>query len=385
MDQDYILSQLGEDRANYYNATAPPIIQTSNFCFPDIKSFKKAFEHELVNHIYTRGNNPTVAILRKKLAALEKTEDALVFGSGSAAISASIISQVQAGDHVVCVENPYGWTKSVLEKLLKRFGVETTFAASTTAAITAAVRTNTKLIMLESPNSITFELQDLEALSKFAKARNIVTAIDNSYSSPHFQNPAEYGIDIVLHSGTKYINGHSDVVIGVCCSSKKIIQQIFLSEFMTLGAIISPHDAALVIRGLRTLPIRMERIQSSTKVITHFLQQHPKIEKVIYPWLDDFPEKILARKQMKGASGLFSILLKADSIEKVEQFISGLNNFYLAVSWGGYESLAMPFCIFHNMPGKEDTHVPWNLVRLSIGLESPQYLIDDLDQALSIL
>ena len=385
MKFDYILSQLGEEREKYFNSTAPPVIQTSSFCYPDIQSFKKAFEDELENHIYTRGNNPTVAILRKKLAALEKTEDALVFGSGAAAISAAIISQVKTGDHVVCVENPYGWTKSVLEKFLKRFGVDTTFSASTTKAITASVQSNTKLIMLESPNSITFQLQDLEAIADFAKEKKIVTAIDNSYSSPYFQNPAKLGIDIVLHSGTKYINGHSDVVVGVCCSSKKIIDQIFLSEFMTLGAIISPHDAALVIRGLRTLPIRMERIQQSTKVITNFLLNHPKIEKLIYPWSENFEDYVLALKQMTGGSGLFSVLVKANSIDKVEAFISQLNNFYLAVSWGGYESFVMPFCLFRDIPGRPDSKIPWNLIRFSIGLEEPEYLINDLRQALTVL
>jgi len=385
MELDFILSQLGEKRSNYYNATAPPIIQTSNFSFPDIKSFKEAFQDELGNHIYTRGNNPTVAILRKKLAALEHTEDALIFGSGSAAISAAIISQVKTGDHIVCVKNPYSWTKNVLEKFLKRFGVDTTFADSNTAAIKEAIQTNTTLIMLESPNSVTFELQDLKAVSTIAKEKGIVTAIDNSYCSPYYQNPADFGIDIVLHSGTKYINGHSDVVVGVCCSSKKIIEQIFMSEFMTLGAIISPHDAALVIRGLRTLPVRMERISNSAKLVTEFLEQHPKVEKVIYPFSEEFPEKELAHKQMRGSGGLFSIQLKADSLAQVEQVFERLKHFYLAVSWGGYESLALPFCVFYNMPGRPDPVIPWNLIRISVGLEDPQYLIDDLNQALEIL
>jgi len=197
IDRSHILTHLGEEREKYYNATSPPIIQTSNFSFPTLSEFKKAFDDEFANHLYTRGNNPTVEILRKKLAALEGTEDCLVFASGSAAISAAIIAQVEQGDHIVCVENPYSWTSNLLTKFLPRFGVTTTFVASDTEAIKTACQANTKLIMLESPNSATFEIQDLEAIAEYAKWNDIITAIDNSYASPIFQNPAKYGIDIV--------------------------------------------------------------------------------------------------------------------------------------------------------------------------------------------
>ena len=381
MDINDILMHFGENRADYFHAIAPPVIQTSNFSFPSLSAFRKAIADEEKHHIYTRGNNPSVAILRKKIAALEHTEDALIFGSGSAAISAAIISQVQQGDHIVCIKKPYSWTRSILENFLPRFGVVTTFVDGSLESFEKALQPNTKLIMLESPNSITFEVQDLKAIALLAKKNNIITAIDNSYCSPIYQNPADFGIDIILHSATKYINGHSDVVVGICCSSKKIISQIFQSEFMTLGAIISPHDAALVIRGLRTLPLRMNRIQQTTLKLTSYLESHPKVEQVIYPWSENFPQKALVQKQMRGAGGMFSIKIKAENISSVEIFFSKLKRFLLAVSWGGFESLALPFCAFYDLPGKDNPTIPWNLIRFSIGLEDPEWLIEDLEKA----
>ena len=386
MNRSEILNHLGEEREKYFNAVSPPVIQTSNFSFSDLESFKAAFDDELVNNIYSRGNNPTVAILRKKLAALEGAEDALVFGSGAGAIANAVIANVAAGDHIVCVNAPYSWTHKLLTVLLKKFDVSHTFInGRDIQQIEAAIQDNTKVLYLESPNSVTFEIQDLEACAKLAKAHKLVSIIDNSYASPIFQNPIVFGIDIVVHSGTKYINGHSDVVVGVLCSNKMMIKKIFESEFMTLGGILSPHDAALVIRGLRTLELRLKRCNESCKAIVDFLQNHPKVDRVIYPFASDFPQLELAKKQMSGSGGLFSILLKAEKIEQVEQFFNKLERFLLAVSWGGHESLILPFCAFYNVPGKPDPDIPWNLVRIYIGLEDPQWLIEDLEQALEEL
>ena len=211
----HILNHLGEEREQYYHAVAPPIIQTSNFAFPTLAAFREAFSSEFENHVYSRGNNPTVAILRKKLAALEGTEDALVCSSGSGAIAAAVMSQVDAGDHVVCVESPYSWTKYLLGEYLPRFGVQTTFVdGRDTAKIAAAIQDHTKLLYLESPSSLIFNTQDIPACVKLAKQHQLTTIIDNSHSSPLFQQPARMGVDIVVHSGTKYLNGHSDVVTG---------------------------------------------------------------------------------------------------------------------------------------------------------------------------
>ncbi len=386
MDQDFILTHLGEHREKYFQAVAPPIVQSSNFAFPELNIFREAFQDELASHLYTRGNNPTVAILREKVAALEKAEDALIFGSGSAAISAAVVSQVQAGDHIVCVEAPYSWTTKLLTQFLGRFGVTHTFVdGCDLAAIEAAIRPETKVLYLESPLSITMQLQDLRACAQLAKKHDLISIIDNSHCSPIYQNPIEMGIDIVLHSATKYLNGHSDVVAGVVCSTKAIIKQIFDIEYMTLGAIISPNDASLMIRGLRTLPLRLQRSNDSAAKIVEWMRQHPAIEKIYHPFSSDFPQYELAQRQMRGNGGLFSVELKAEKIEQVEDVFHRLKRFLFAVSWGGYESLVMPFCAFHNIPDRDAPPYSWRLIRFYIGLENPDWLIEDLEQALQIL
>ncbi|MDA9773968.1 PLP-dependent aspartate aminotransferase family protein [Saprospiraceae bacterium] len=381
MHKDYIINHLGEDRKKYFNAVSPPIIQSSNFVFDDIESFREAIKDEKGNHIYTRGNNPTVAILRKKLAALEHTEDCLVFSSGSAAIAAAVMSHAKNGDHVVCVNNPYSWTVNLLTKYLADYGVTHTFVdGKNSEEIENAFQENTTILYLESPNTATFELQDLEACATLAKSKGVITMIDNSYTSPLFQNPADYGIDVIIHSATKYINGHSDVVMGVVCSSEQIIEKIFINEYMTVGAIVSPHDAALVLRGLRTLKVRMKLIHENAQVVIDYLDNHPIVEKVLYPFHKDFPQLELAHKQMTGAGGLFSILLKADNKEQVYNFVKHIKHFLFAVSWGGHESLILPFISLFDIPGHPEPSVPWNLIRFYVGMEDPEFLIDGLEK-----
>ena len=384
MDINKILIHLGEDRENYFNAVAPPIIQTSNFAFKTVEDFRAKISEEMDHHVYSRGNNPTVKILRQKIAALEHAEDALVTSSGAAAIAITTMANVSAGDHIICVDKPYSWTNKLISKMLARFGVEYTFVDGRDINnIKSAIKDNTKVLYLESPNSLTFELQDLEACARLAKSHGIITIIDNSHCSPIFQNPIDFGIDLVVHSGTKYINGHSDIVVGVVCGSKELISKIFHSEFMTLGVNISPNDAAMVIRGLRTIDLRVRRSDASALEIYNFLIAHEKVEKVINTMSPDFPQADLVKKQMKGNGGLLTLVLKADNKESVLRFTRAINRFLMAVSWGGYESLMIPSIVFHDMPGVEDSPIPWNYVRLYIGLEDPEYLIEDLDQALN--
>ncbi len=386
MALDEILIHLGEDRAQYFQAVSPPVIQSSNFVFPDLAAFRAAFSDELTHHVYTRGNNPTVAILRKKLAALEGTEDCLVFSSGAGAVAAAVIGNVQAGDHIVCQQAPYSWTNNLLRKLLPRFNVEHTFVDGTNVDnIRAAIRPNTKVLYLESPNTLTFDCQDLEACAALAKAHGLVSIIDNSYASPIFQNPAAFGIDIVVHSGTKYLNGHSDVVVGVLCAGKAMVKKLFESELMTLGGILGPHDAALVIRGLRTLPLRVQRSNAGAQYLIGKLDAHPKVEKIWYPFHADFPQLALAKKQMRGCGGLFSVQFKTDSKEKMERFVHRIERFLMAVSWGGHESLMLPTIGFYHIPGKPAPEIPWQFCRFYIGLEDPEWLWEDLARAMQEL
>ena len=381
-----ILTHLGEEREHYFQAVAPPVIQSSNFVFPDLAAFRNVFADEMTHHVYTRGNNPTVQILRQKLAALEGTEDSLVFSSGAGAIAAAVIANVRAGDHILCQKAPYSWTTALLRKFLPRFGVEHTFVDGTDIEqIRAAIQPNTRVLYLESPNTMTFECQDLAACAALAREHGLVSIIDNSYCSPLYQNPAHFGIDIVVHSGTKYLNGHSDVVVGVLCASREMVRKIFESELMTLGGILGPHDAALVIRGLRTLPLRLQRSDDSARILIDRLDGHPKVERIWYPFHRDFPQLELARKQMRGCGGLFSVQFKTDSQEKMEHFVHRLKRFLMAVSWGGHESLLIPTIGFYHIPGKPNPSLPWTFCRFYIGLEDPDWLWEDLEQAMEVL
>jgi len=384
-DLSYILNHLGEDREAGFNAVVPPIAQSGNFTYPTVDALRNAMRNEFEVPLYTRGVNPTVAMVRKKLAALEHAEDALLFSSGSAAIAAGVMSFVKGGDHIVCVLKPYSWTTKLLSELLVRFNVSTTYVDGTDAEnFRKAITPETRLFILESPNSITFELQDLSAVAAIAKEHGILTLCDNSYNSPLFQNPIDLGIDLVAHSGTKYLNGHSDVVCGVLAGSKEHIRQVMAKEFMTLGAAPSPHDAWLLMRGLRTLELRVHRSADSAESVANFLDAHPKISQVNWPFLKSFPQEPLARKQMKRCAGLMSIRVKAADMAGVERFCNGLQRFLMAVSWGGYESLQFPTAATI-VPGAPQGELPWDLVRIYVGLEDPEALIADLEQALALV
>jgi cystathionine beta-lyase/cystathionine gamma-synthase len=382
MDISYILNHLGEERDEYYGSVAPPIFQTTNFCFKTVAEMRQKLTRELETPFYTRGYNPTVATLRKKLAALEKAEDAVVFSSGSAAVAAAVMSVVKAGDHVVCVQKPYSWTGNLLTKYLSKYGITTTFVdGSDPDNFQKAIKDNTRLIYLESPNSLTFEMQDISEITKIAKRKNITTIVDNSYNSPLNQNPIEMGADLVLHSGSKYINGHSDVVCGVVCGSKERIMKLLAEEYMTIGSCISPQDAGLVLRGLRTIELRVNQSAISTKKVADFLENHPKIKQLNYPFSSRNPQLELAKKQMKQGGGLLSIVIQAENEAGVERFCDNLKRFLMATSWGGYESLIFPLCALAASKSFENP-LPWNMVRLYIGLEDADLLIKDLKQAL---
>ncbi|WP_298715315.1 aminotransferase class I/II-fold pyridoxal phosphate-dependent enzyme [Chitinophaga sp.] len=383
MDLSFIINQLGEDREQYFNAIAPPIMQSSNFAFKTVGEMRELLQDEYKGFLYTRGNNPTIEILRKKLAALDGAEDALIFGSGAAAIFASVLSQVQQGDHIVSVRDPYNWARQLFMNILPRFGVETTFVDGTDIAnFRQAIRPNTRLIYLESPNSFTFELQDIAAVAALAKERGIVTIIDNSYCTPIYQRPHDLGIDLCLQSATKFISGHSDTMAGVLTGRQEMIRRIFASELLNIGSGIAPFNAWLLLRGLRTLEIRLERSAQSTEKICRWLKEQPGVEKVIFPMDPDFPQYGLAKKQMTGAAGLLTIQLKAAGRAQVEAFCNGLQRFLMAVSWGGHESLAFPACASMCEGDFDPAVEKHRMVRLYIGLEDPELLIEDLSQSL---
>lgn len=386
MDLSYILNELGEERENYFNAVSPPIIQTSNFVFKKVDDFRKAFEDEYSTYIYSRGLNPTVKILSKKLAALDGAEDCLVFNSGASAIFAAVCANVKSGDHIVSVDKPYSWAQKLFNNILPRFNVTTTYVdGRDTDNFKNAILPHTKIIYLESPNSWSFYLQDLKAVVALAQSKNILTICDNSYCSPLFQQPIAYGIDMTLQSATKYINGHSDVVAGVLCGTTTMMKKIFNGEYMNAGIGATPLHAWLMIRGLRTIKIRLEKISLTTQKIVDYLKQHNKVESVIFPFDKDFPQYELARKQMQGACGLFSFSVKATTVDEIENFCEALQHILMAVSWGGYESLIIPGCASIRREEFDASNIHHRTLRMYAGLEEAQYLIEDLERGFAMI
>lgn len=382
MDISYIINELGEERDDYFRAIAPPIIQTSNFAFKKVDDLRKSFEDEYSTWLYSRGLNPTVEILRKKLAALDGAEDCLVFNSGAAAIFAAVLANIKSGDHIVSVKNPYTWAQRMFEVILPRFNVTVTYVdGRSTENFALAIQSNTTVIYLESPNSWFFELQDLSAIALLAKQHSIITICDNSYCTPFYQKPVALGIDLVLQSGTKYIAGHSDTVAGVLSGNKQMIERIFNSEYMNTGSGIQPFNAWLLIRGLRTLPVRLEHITRTTHEVVGFLKAHPRVEKVLFPMDPSFPQFELAQRQMTGACGLVTIFLKAESAKTIELFCESLKHILMAVSWGGHESLILPKCAGMKPEDFDPQNQDHRSLRLYIGLEEPAYLIADLSGA----
>ena len=384
MDISYILNELGEDREQYYNAVAPPIIQTSNFKFNTVDDFRGALADEYQGNLYSRGFNPTIDILRKKLAALDGAEDALVFGSGIAAVTIPVLALLKTGDEVICVENPYSWTIKLFKDLLPKYGITTTFINGCNLnEYKNAITSKTKLIYLESPNTFSFDVQDLASVADIAKANGILTMIDNSYCTPLYQQPIAYGIDLVAQSATKYLGGHSDLMGGVVTGKRALLEKIFNNEYMNIGASMAPQNAWLLLRGLRTLPIRMEKISENAEKVIAYLESHPKVAQVLHPFSERNADLALAKKQMKKCGGLFSIVLAAADLHEIETFCNALKHFIMAVSWGGYESLVFPACAAISKADFDPNNKRHVLIRIYIGLEEPDYIIKDLEQALS--
>jgi len=382
MDISYIINELGEDRAQYFNAIAPPIVQTSNFRVGSVAELKALFDDEYSGYLYSRGLNPTVEILRKKLAALDGAEDCLVFNSGAAAIFAAVLANVRAGDHIVSVERPYTWAARMFDVILPRFGVSTTYIDGTRIEhFERAILPNTRVIYLESPNSWEFKLQDLRAVAELARAENITTIIDNSYCTPLFQRPIGMGIDIVMQTATKYIGGHSDTLGGVLTGSGAIMKKIFDSEYLNIGSGVQPFNAWLLLRGLRTMPARLERITHTTRQVVDYLKQHPRVESVLFPFDETFPQYELARQQMDGACGLSSFYVRATEMGQIVRLCESLRHIMMAVSWGGHESLILPRCASIEPGDFDPSNKEHRMLRLYTGLEDASYLIADLEQA----
>lgn len=373
-----LLQHLGEETPFPYGSVTPPIVQTTLFTAPTLRMRNAQGGLNDAGYVYTRESNPTVRLAEQKIAALEQTEDALCFASGMGAIASAILTFTRTGDHVVCVESAYPPTRTLLESWLQRYGVQASFIeGKCEEEFERALLPNTRLIYLESPSSMVFHLQDLHTVSQLARERGILTMCDNSWATPIYQNPHALGVDLVLHSASKYLSGHSDLMAGVVAGGRELIEQVRQTRSL-LGAVLDPFAGWLLLRGLRTLPVRMERAHRSGLQVAEWLAVQPQIARVNHPGLPSHPQHALARQQMRGYGSLFSFETHPLHSEKAYAFTERLHLFRFGCSWGGYESLLLGWAQTDSEPA------PW-LFRIYIGLENPDDLIRDLQAALPAL
>lgn len=373
-------TQLTHDARHDKGAVSPPIYQSSLFSFSDYDSMIARFRGDSDQPLYSRVDNPTVKELQEKVAKLEQGEACLAFGSGMAAISNAILSVVSPGDKVVCINHVYPDTYRFLRGFCQRFRIRSEFVDGESLEAVKAALSGAKLLYLESPSSWVMGEQDLRSLAELAQSMGVTTIIDNSWASPLYQKPLTLGIDIVVHSASKYISGHSDVVAGLVIASRERIAAITSGVSPFLGGKLSANEAWLLIRGLRTLPLRMRQHQESALTLARRLLEHPQVTRVYHPGLEP-----LAFSALSGYSGLFSFEL--DESVDIPRFCNALGLFHMGVSWGGFESLVMPAISVLNQAGEfnsaRDFGVSPRVIRISIGLEETEELWLDLQQAIS--
>lgn len=378
-----ICEHLGDDYGRFQGAVVPPIFENSLFVYDHFRDLADALKNQTEHYIYTRGVNPTAEVLEKKLAALEHGEACKCFSSGMAAISASTAAFLEQGDHILFVNNIYGPALSYA-RYLEKYGISHTIVHDY-EGMERETKDNTKIIYIESPGTMTFKMLDLKRIADFAKSRVVLTMIDNTWATPLFQKPLDFGIDISLHSCSKYIGGHSDVVAGAAISSSKIIRRICENEYMLRGGCIGPFEAWLLTRGLRTLPVRMQQFQENALKVAKYLEGHRCVERVNYPALPSNQGYELGKKQLKGYSGLLSFEVKTDKFEDIERIIDSCRIFKIGVSWGGFESLIISPYNGSNYNDLKESNISPSLIRISVGLESVDSLLVDLDNALNTL
>ena len=361
-------------------AVMTPIYQTSTF------AQKSPGNH--TGYEYARTDNPTRTAYQECVAALENGKHALAFSSGLASID-TICHILKSGDHVICSDDVYGGTYRLFDKVLTRFNLEFTFMdLSDVAAVEKAIKPNTKMLWIESPTNPMLKIFDIQALTTMARSKNVLSVVDNTFMSSYFQRPLDLGADLVMHSITKYMNGHSDVVGGILIMNSSKLHEELKYLQNAVGAVPGPQDCFLVMRGLKTLHVRMKQHQENAFAIANFLIKHPKVEKVIYPGLESHPQHALAKKQMSGFGGMISFTIKG-GIAETKKVLETTKLFTLAESLGGVESLIEhPAIMTHASVPVENRHklgISDNLIRISVGIEDINDLIADLEHALSVI
>lgn len=371
-----------------YGPVVPPIYQTSTFKFESAEHGAALFKGEEEGYIYTRMKNPTVEAMENAVADLENGYKALGCGSGMAAIHTVFASLLNAGDHVICSKAVYGPTATLLETVMKKFDIETTFVhASDVNEVNNAIKENTRIIYIETPGNPTLEITDIEEVAKLAHQNNAYMVVDNTFMSPALQRPLDLGADVVVHSLTKFLNGHADVVAGVVIAKDENLYTAMRKTLNQIGGVIDPFNAFLVHRGIKTLSLRMEKHSKSAQKIAEYLENHPQVKWVRYPGLKSHPQYDIAQKQHHDTGGMISFELKG-GVDAGRAVMNNVKFCQLAVSLGGVETLIQhPASMTHHSMGKEAREaagITDGLVRLSVGIENVNDIINDLDNALEI-
>ena len=379
----------GRINDDQFGSLATPLYQTSTFIFKDAQEGAERFAGEAEGYIYTRLGNPTTRQLEMRVAAMEEMEDAAATATGMGAVSGALLANLECGDHIISSKAIYGCSFALINHQLKKFGIEVSFVDMTDPTnIEQVIQENTKVIFLETPINPNLVVLDIEAIANIAKKHQILSIVDNTFLTPVLQKPGKFGIDIVVHSATKYLNGHGDVVAGIICSSQEHIMNIKMTSLKDIGATISPHDAWLILRGIKTLPIRMERHCNNAQTIAEYLEAHEAVEHVYYPGLKSHPGHKFVGKQMKAAGGVIAFEIKSD-LSGGSEFINRMRLFSIAVSLGDAESLIQhPASMTHSPYTQEErleAGISDSLIRISVGLENVDDLIEDLEQSLAIV
>ena len=369
-----------------YGAATVPIYQTSTFRFESAEDGAACFAGEKDGYVYTRIGNPTVAALERQVAELEHGYGAVAFASGMGAVSTVYMAYLNSGDHIISSDAVYGASRTMMEGHMSRFGVQSSYVKTENLEnIKAAIRPNTKMLYIETPANPTMGITDIEACAKIAREHNLLLVVDNTFCSPYLQNPLDLGADVVLHSVTKFINGHADIVGGIVITKTAELYKQLHVMMLNLGCNMDPHQAYMVIRGLKTLGIRIDRAQESAMKVAESLESHPQVTSVAYPGLKSHPQYALAQKQMRGSGTMISFELKG-GLEAGRKLMNNVKMCILAVSLGGVETLIQhPASMTHSKvsaTAKAAAGITDGLVRFSVGIEHVEDIIADLKQAL---
>ena len=386
MDDAMACSGEGEQHERYFGAVSAPIIQTSLFVQKNYQAYCDDMQHEAERFIYSRGLNPTVQMVEEKLAKLERGEACRCFASGMGAISAVLMANLNSHDHIILVNNVYGPAMALIKEMTRKFSIRyDVVLEGTPEAIARKIRPDTRMIYTESPGTMTMNIVDLTAIARLAAKHGITTVIDNTWATPLFQKPLTLGFDIVIHSCTKYLGGHSDLIAGAVITSAARMAAIRDFSHQLLGAVLSPFAAWLLLRGLRTLPVRMQRHQENVLRVIEYLKTRAEVKNIRHPVMADESQQAIIRKQMSGFSGLFSFEIRGGHFAAVKCFIDSCRLFKVGCSWGGYESLIISPNRGYNEQALAADNIAEGLIRLSIGQEDPALLIADLDAAFSAI